>query len=330
MVDDDARALLTATAEACLSEPFDLLEPARLGWVGLLTAPEKGGEGWLPGEASLLSLETGRQNAASTWTLAAAAAAITSRSGAEEDVTMALLSGELLGTISVVPDRQWDGDRLEPGGQLQVLCERAPDFVVAIDQDAERVRLLRISSDQCSPLGDPDVLETTRGSFAVRVGTGPGLGIAPTEVRPILDAARVLLDADTIGTVGAALSLVIGHLVEREAFGVPLASFQSLQHRLVDWVVFERSADALVTQASESLAQRSDDAERLVTALHSFVEERSVTAIDDLIQLAGAIGFTWEYPLHHLLRRVATNASLLGTGRASRARLLSAVTRESS
>ncbi len=330
MVDDDARLLLVATAEACLSDPFDALEPARLGWVGLLTAPERGGEGWLPSEASLLSLETGRQNAASTWTLAGAAAAMASRSDAEASDTAALLAGDLLGTICVVPDRLWDGDRLRPRGQLQVLCDRSPDLVVAVDHAGERVRLVRLSSGQCSPLGHPEVLETTRASFAVRVGDDPGLPVGQAEARPVLDAAQVLLDADTVGTVGAALSMVIRHLIEREAFGVPLASFQSLQHRLVDWVVFERSADALVTQAAESLAHSNDDAERLVAALHAFVEQRAVVAIDDLIQLAGAIGFTWEYPLHHLLRRVATNASLLGTGRASRFRLLSAVEAEGS
>jgi|GEM_PF-1164193 len=330
MVDDDAHELLISTARACLSDPFDALEPTRLGWVGLLTPPERGGEGWLPGEASLLSLETGRQNAASTWTLAAAAAAVASHVSADDALTASLLSGELLGTISVVPDRLWDGDRLEPGGQLQVLSDRSPDVLVAFDHNAERVRLQRLSSDHCSPVGDLDVLETTRGAFAVRVDENPGVVVEPAEVRPILDAARVLLDADTVGTVGAALSLVIAHLIEREAFGAPLASFQALQHRLVDWMVFERSADALVTQAAESLAQRDDDAERLVAALHSFVEERSVAAIDDLIQLAGAIGFTWEYPLHHLLRRVATNASLLGTGRASRRRHLDAMVRRGS
>jgi len=325
MVDDDERSLLIATAQACLSDPFDRREPARLGWVGLLTSPERGGEGWLPGEASLLSLETGRQDAASTWVLGAAAAAMASRSDADGAITQGLLSGDLLGTISMVPDRLWKGDGLEAGGLLQVLCDGSPDVVIAIDHAAERVRLLRLSSDQCAPLGDPEVLETRRGSFAVRVDGDPGHAIEPAEARPILDAARVLLDADTVGTVGAALSLVIRHLVEREAFGVPLASFQSLQHRLVDWVVFERSADALVTQAAESVAHRTADVERLVAGLHSFVEARAVAAIDDLIQLAGAIGFTWEYPLHHLLRRAATNASLLGTGRASRLRLLSAV-----
>jgi hypothetical protein len=39
------------------------------------------------------------------------------------------------------------------------------------------------------------------------------------------------------------------------------------------------------------------------------------------MQLSGGIGFTWEYPLHHELRRVFTNAYLLGTARTSRALL---------
>jgi alkylation response protein AidB-like acyl-CoA dehydrogenase len=43
--------------------------------------------------------------------------------------------------------------------------------------------------------------------------------------------------------------------------------------------------------------------------------------VDECMQLSGGIGFTWEYPLHHELRRVFTNAQLLGTARSSRALL---------
>ena len=37
------------------------------------------------------------------------------------------------------------------------------------------------------------------------------------------------------------------------------------------------------------------------------------------MQLSGGIGFTWEYPLHHELRRAFDNGYLLGTARGSRA-----------
>ena len=49
---------------------------------------------------------------------------------------------------------------------------------------------------------------------------------------------------------------------------------------------------------------------------------KATAAIDECMQLSGGIGFTWEYPLHHELRRVfTTDAVLLGTARSSRALL---------
>jgi len=65
----------------------------------------------------------------------------------------------------------------------------------------------------------------------------------------------------------------------------------------------------------------SDDAIALSAAAHAFVAARATAAVDECMQLSGGIGFTWEYPLHHELRRVFTNAYLLGTARASRALL---------
>ena len=48
---------------------------------------------------------------------------------------------------------------------------------------------------------------------------------------------------------------------------------------------------------------------------------KAPAAVDECMQLSGGIGFTWEYPLHHELRRVFTNGYLLGTARSSRALL---------
>jgi alkylation response protein AidB-like acyl-CoA dehydrogenase len=76
-------------------------------------------------------------------------------------------------------------------------------------------------------------------------------------------------------------------------------------------------------KAARALAagEALDDAVTLSAVAHAFVGSKAAAAVDECMQLSGGIGFTWEYPLHHELRRVFTNGYLLGTARASRALL---------
>jgi alkylation response protein AidB-like acyl-CoA dehydrogenase len=139
----------------------------------------------------------------------------------------------------------------------------------------------------------------------------------------LLAIARVLLSADSLGALSATFERLVSYLKQRIAFGVPIASFQAVQHRLVDLFVFEAKARAVIMKAARALASEdlTDDAIALSAAAHAFVSAKATAAVDECMQLSGGIGFTWEYPLHHELRRVFTNAYLLGTARASRALL---------
>jgi alkylation response protein AidB-like acyl-CoA dehydrogenase len=112
------------------------------------------------------------------------------------------------------------------------------------------------------------------------------------------------------------------YLRDRIAFGVPIASFQAVQHRLVELLVFEVKARAAVMKAARAAV--AGDVQRTValsTVAHAFVAAKATAAVDECMQLSGGIGFTWEYPLHHELRRVFTNAQVLGNARSSRALL---------
>jgi alkylation response protein AidB-like acyl-CoA dehydrogenase len=143
----------------------------------------------------------------------------------------------------------------------------------------------------------------------------------PERADQLLAVARVLLSADSLGALSATFDRLVSYLKERIAFDVPIASFQAVQHRLVDLLVFEAKARAVIMKAARALSSNevSDDAIALSATAHAFVTARATAAVDECMQLSGGIGFTWEYPLHHELRRVFTNAYLLGAARASRA-----------
>lgn len=320
MTDVDERLLLRSTAREVFASGPTPADIVALGWLGLLTAERVGGEGWFPYEAALIALEGGRAGSPSTWSLCALAAACTSHAPEGPDLTAGLLSGDLVGTYAYAPDVTV-ADQRASGTAPRVLCDRLPDIVMLTGVPSLGPLAVAVGQGGAELHSDVTALETERVLFRLTMDRTPVRVIEPGSAAALELSATVLLCADTVGAVERALRLVTRHLVEREAFGVPIASFQAVQHRLVALATFHSAAEALLLSAAGALGQGRSDAERLALAAHAYIENRAVRAVDDCIQLAGGIGFTWEFPVHHVLRRTSTNAALLGPGRTSRERL---------
>ncbi len=291
-----------------------------MGWLGLLTSESAGGEGWFPYEASLVVLEGGRVGSSSTWYLGALAAAFTSHAPNGLEWTAGLLSGDLVGTYAYAPDMVVTEGTVS-GIANRVLSDRPPDITVFAGSPSPDSSIVAVENKGAPVHADPAALETERSLYRLTMEPSPASVIEPQSVKALALLAIVLLCADTVGTVGRAMKIVTDYLVDREAFDVPIASFQVIQHRLVDLATFYSASEALVLSAATAVGKEQSDAERLALAAHAYIEGRAIRAVDDCIQLAGGIGFTWEFPLHHALRRTLTNAALFGSGRASRQRL---------
>jgi alkylation response protein AidB-like acyl-CoA dehydrogenase len=162
-------------------------------------------------------------------------------------------------------------------------------------------------------------LDTTRRFHALRLNDADAAPIDGSPLAWLTTTAQLLSCADTVGALRRAIVAVTNHLLERQAFGSSLASFQVIQHRLVDLEVLHASAQALVQRAAVAIEGRHNAS--LVDAAHVFLSSRAVPALEDCVQLAGGMGFTWEFPVHHALRRALTNSSSTRTPRASSNRL---------
>lgn len=125
----------------------------------------------------------------------------------------------------------------------------------------------------------------------------------------------LLLAGDTLGGLVAMLERTRSYTLDREAFGRPLAGFQAVQHRLVDHAVTIRGLDLLAKDAAQRMTEAEDSAHREVLLVESSVAASAVHVLHDLLQLTGAIGFTWEYGLHFYERRAHLSARLAGNPR---------------
>ncbi len=122
-------------------------------------------------------------------------------------------------------------------------------------------------------------------------------------------AGQRALAHELVGSARAMLALARDHAVERIQFGVPIASFQAVRHRLAESLVAIEAADAAADAAWL-------DGSPLAAALAKAIAGRSGrTVARHAQQVLAGIGFTTEHDLHHHLRRTFALDALLGDAR---------------
>lgn len=99
-----------------------------------------------------------------------------------------------------------------------------------------------------------------------------------------------------IGLVESMIGYARDHVIARHQFGVPLGSFQAVQHRLADAHVTWEAAVALVSE--DDLPTPAECAMLLLAASEAFE-----VAVRECTQVMGAVACTWEHPLHRFVRR---------------------------
>jgi alkylation response protein AidB-like acyl-CoA dehydrogenase len=114
--------------------------------------------------------------------------------------------------------------------------------------------------------------------------------------------AAMMVAAKMAGALNAALDLSVQYTRERHQFGKPLASFQAIQQQLA--VFAEEAAAADMAAASAFRAADRGDAwfEIACAKLRANQAARVSTGIAH--QVHGAMGFTAEYRLQHLTKRL--------------------------
>lgn len=139
------------------------------------------------------------------------------------------------------------------------------------------------------------------------VGGGPAL------VEAALDRGTAALCAEAVGALDVLLELTVEYVKVRKQFGVVLASFQALQHRLVDMLIACEQARALACVAAMAV-DGGDAAERarLVSAAKVQVGTAARLVAREAIQMHGAMGMTEECKVGHYAKRLMVIGQLFG------------------
>jgi len=120
------------------------------------------------------------------------------------------------------------------------------------------------------------------------------------------------LCAEALGAMDVAKDATIEYLRTRKQFGVPIGTFQALQHRMADLLVEIEQARSAVINAAAALEMDRVSRERALSAAKVTIGRVGTLAAEECIQLHGGIGMTWELPLAHYAKRLVMIDHQLG------------------
>lgn len=332
-----------------LQEPagYDKAVWQELAGIGLISLRQSVADGGLGGSAADLMVamrSLGPALLADPWLPALVASRLISTLGSKEQterwlpelangqatIGLALTEAGLahpLAQVSTIATAHADG-LVVNGSKQAVLAGTADQFLVqARDRDRDTLRLFVVSKDtpglstrwyravDGSPLCDLSLRDCRCKTDAILSSDDA----VHSALEDALAEAFIALSAEAVGIMDAALSQTVEHLKLRKQFGVALASFQVIQHRLADCATDLEMVRGLAMRAA--LLADNPETPRREFLLAAFGAKALTARVarhiaEEIVQLHGAIGITEELWVGRAMKRLLMIAMLFGDERA--------------
>jgi len=129
-----------------------------------------------------------------------------------------------------------------------------------------------------------------------------------------VDFGAALVCAEAVGTMKFACDTTLEYLKTRKQFGVPIGTFQALQHRIVDmYISLEQARSMACLAASKVDGEASAAADvRAVSAAKIKVADAARHVSQEAVQLHGGMGMSEELKVSHAFRRLTVLAREFG------------------
>jgi alkylation response protein AidB-like acyl-CoA dehydrogenase len=307
-----------------------------LGWTGLLVPEEYGGTGAGLLETCIVLEQMGRIPLPGPFFSSSVAATLAARALGAHELLPDLASGARRGTVAL--GEHGHGEPLATvrtrarrkaarwvlNGEKPVVVDgHTADWAIVVARSEEGVRsyLLESPGGELVPSLDP-----TRKLARLVLDDTPVVPLGPPGSQAALwqrvqDDMAVALAAETVGAADRALAEAIAYTSERVVFDKPVATYQTVRHRLVEMFQQVEMARAGFQFAAWASDTESPERAQSVAMAASYAADAGVRVTGDDIQLHGGVGFTWANDAHFLFKRVKQNEVLFGGAGAQRHRL---------
>ena len=132
-------------------------------------------------------------------------------------------------------------------------------------------------------------------------------------IEEVTDYAIALLCAETVGAVKFANDATLDYLKTRKQFGVPIGSFQALQHRMVDMMITYEQVKSMACLACVKVdSAEAAERKRVIAAAKIKISDACRHISQEAVQLHGGMGMTEELKVSHAFRRLTTISQTFG------------------
>jgi len=312
------------------------VEMADMGWPAILVPEEFGGLDYGYCGLGIVLEEMGRTLTPSPL-LSTAMSGVTAlvNAGSEaqcKEFLPQVAAGELLLALACDETPRHDPERIETtaevtadgfmlsGKKLAVVDGHVADALIVSATTSDGVSLFLVPADTDGVTVEPyrvldiaaaanvrfDDVDLDPESVLGEVGAG-----APV-LEKVLDAARIGISAELLGLAREAFERTLDYIKDRKQFGVPVGSFQGLQHRAARLYADIELCKSLVLKALQTLDESPDGDAELVSATKAKLCEAAHTAANEAIQMHGGIGMTDEFDIGFFLKRCQILEALYG------------------
>jgi alkylation response protein AidB-like acyl-CoA dehydrogenase len=138
----------------------------------------------------------------------------------------------------------------------------------------------------------------------------PGRGYAALDAA--IDDATLAVSAEAVGIMQVMTDKTVEYSKNRMQFGVPIGSFQALQHRMVDMFTDCEQSYSLLLWATMRAAQGEADARRAISSIKYQVGTVGRKVGQEAVQIHGGMGVSWDVDIAHYFKRLTTIDQILG------------------
>ena len=189
-------------------------------------------------------------------------------------------------------------------------------FVVEADWGVKVAKLEDKLGIRGSPTGEV-VFDEVRVPATNLVGE---LGKGFTIAMHTLDRSRPTIGAQAVGIAQGAIDFAAGYMLDRKAFGSPIADLQGLRFMLADMAMRTEAARTLIYRAC-ALVDNGDPEHELTQVgamAKCFASDTAMAVTVDAVQLLGGYGFTKDFPVERFMRDAKITQIYEGTNQIQR------------
>ena len=301
-----------------------------LGWAGITIPEDFGGLGFGFMGMGVVMQECGRTLAASPlYATARVGATAIIRGGSDDqksELLPAVAGGELLLGLALEesPHHQPYGvnTAAEKSGECYkvtgskkfVLDGHVANKLIVVTRtsgnagDRDGITLVLVDSDAAGVEVTRTIMADSRNAANIEFSGAEGQllgeeGKGADVLDYTLDAGRILIAAEMLGSIEECFERTVEYLKTREQFGVPIGSFQALKHRAAQMFCEIELSKSVVLEALSALDDDSDQLAEMASLTKARLNDTYNLVSSEGIQMHGGIGMTDEYEIGFFIKR---------------------------